>query len=290
MLHIVRFDRLFDEALAEDLGIGDVTTDGLVSPFLRGRARVTSREPLTVAGVPVFQRVLQRLDPAIAVLDNAPEGSRLLAGETLVRLEGSMAALLTGERVALNFFQHLCGVATLTRKYVEALPDARTKILDTRKTTPGLRALERYAVRCGGGFNHRARLDGGMLIKDNHIAACGGVREAVALARESQGPSLRIEIEVSTLEQLEDALACDAEVVMLDNMGIELARDAMKMVADVRSRQPEGATRRPFIEVSGNVDPADVPRFARLGVDFISVGALTHSAPAIDLSMTVEPC
>ena len=284
MFDASRYDRLLDRALEEDLGLGDVTTRTLVSSDSRGRALVISKEPLTVAGIPLFARVFQRVDRGIEVVDRAPEGCRLLAGETLARLEGPVSSLLIGERVALNFLQRLCGIATLTREFVEAVPKgAKTKILDTRKTTPGLRALERYAVRQGGGTNHRARLDGGLLIKDNHIAACGSVKEALTRARGAQGPSLRIEIEVSNMDQLEEALAGGAEVVMLDNMTPDEVAEAMSVIGT-------GSQARALVEVSGNVGVSGVYALSSLGVDFISVGALTHSAPAIDLSMKVEPC
>jgi nicotinate-nucleotide pyrophosphorylase (carboxylating) len=191
-----------------------------------------------------------------------------------------MIALLSGERVALNFLQRLCGIATLTKRFVDALPEgSETRIVDTRKTTPGLRALEREAVRSGGGFNHRARLDGGILIKDNHIAAAGSISEAVRRVRNVQGPALRIEVEVTTLKQLDEALLANAEVIMLDNMTLDQVETAMRQIRG-----------RALVEVSGTVQLKHVEALAKLGVDFISVGALTHSAPAIDLSMQVEPC
>lgn len=275
-----RFDPLIDAALAEDLGVGDVTTAAVVDPDLAGRARIVTREPMIVAGVPLFIRTFQRLDSTVTLVDSEPEGGRLLAGETVARLQGPLASLLSAERVALNFLQRLCGVATLTQTYVNAVPaGCPTKILDTRKTTPGLRALERYAVRCGGGRNHRARLDGGLLIKDNHIAAAGSIAGAVLRAKAAQGPALRVEVEVTNQRELTEALAAGAEVIMLDNMTPEQVEASLKLIRG-----------RALVEVSGSVPVDDVSRLASLGVDFISVGALTHSAPAIDLSMKIEPC
>jgi len=273
-------DRLIDAALVEDVGLGDVTTRSLVTPTARGTARVLTREALTVAGLDLFASVFQRVDRQVEVVARATDGDRIEAGETLSELEGPLASILTAERVALNFLQRLSGVATLTRRYVEEIPSGcPTVIVDTRKTTPGLRALERYAVRCGGGLNHRPRLDGGVLIKDNHIVACGSVAEAVRRAKAAQGPALRIEVEVTTLDELEEAIAAGAEVVMLDNMDLDTTREAMTLTKG-----------KVLVEVSGRMAPEQVAPLARLGVHFISVGALTHSARAIDLSLQVEMC
>jgi nicotinate-nucleotide pyrophosphorylase (carboxylating) len=273
-------DRLIDAALAEDVGLGDLTTSALVPGDAAGRAVVVTREPLVTAGLRVFERVFHRLDPRVEVALRGADGERRGAGERLAELAGPLASILTGERVALNFLQRLCGVATLTRAYVDAIPaGCATAIVDTRKTTPGLRALERYAVRCGGGVSHRPRLDGGVLIKDNHLAVCGSVTEAVRRARAAMGPAARIEVEADTLAQVDEALAAGAEVIMLDNMSLDDSRVA---VGRIRGKA--------LVESSGKVPIDAVRALAEAGVDFISVGALTHSARAIDLSLEIEPC
>ena len=280
MLVTPQLDSVIDAALTEDLGLGDVTTDALIPPGQRGQGRVLTRESFVVAGLKVFTRVFARLDPAVTVTVTVADGDQVEVGAELLRLDGPMASILTGERVGLNFLQRLSGIATLTRRYVEALPaDCPTVVVDTRKTTPGLRALERQAVRSGGACNHRPRLDGGVLIKDNHIAACGSVTEAVRRAHQALGPALRVEVEVTTLGELDEALAAGAEVVMLDNMDLELLRQAVERI-----------DRRALIEVSGGVRAEQVGAIGALGVDYISVGALTHSARAIDLSLELEPC
>lgn len=271
---------LIDAALAEDIGLGDVTTQSLVGGGQKGEARVLTREALVVAGAAMFTGVFRRVDATLQVTPRCSDGDQIGAGEVIMDLQGSLAAILMGERVALNFFQRLCGIATLTRRYVDNLPsNSSTIIVDTRKTTPGLRALERLAVRCGGGHNHRPRLDGGILIKDNHIAVCGSLTAAVEKARAAQGPALRIEVEVTSLDELDEALAARAEVIMLDNMALDAMAEA--------TRRARG---KALIEVSGGVTADQVRAVAELGVDFISVGALTHSARAIDLSLKIDPC
>lgn len=273
-----QLNQLIDAALIEDVGLGDVTTKAVVDRERLGTAWVITREETVVAGLEVFERVFHRLDQSVKITPRSEDGSWLATNERLVELAGPLTSILTAERVALNFLQRLCGIATLTRRYVDAVPEGcTTVIVDTRKTTPSLRALERYAVRCGGGSNHRPRLDGGLLIKDNHIAACGSVTEAIARTRATQGPALRIEVEVTTLDELEEALSARAEVVMLDNMDLETTRQAMKLVRG-----------HALVEASGGITLEEVEPRARLGVDFISVGALTHSAPAVDLTLKVE--
>ncbi len=280
MLINSQIDRQIDEALTEDLGLGDVTTHALVPEDLQGRANVVSRQAAVVAGLGVFCRVFERIDAGVRLTRNVPEGARIREGEQLVALEGPLTSILLGERVALNFLQRLCGIATTTASYVDALPvNATTLVVDTRKTTPGLRSLERHAVRCGGGANHRSRLDGGVLIKENHIAACGTAGEAVRRARIALGPALRVEVEVTHLDQLDEVVDAGAEVVMLDNMSNEDVRAAVGHLAG-----------RVLVEASGGITVDRIPALAEAGVDFISVGALTHSAPAIDLSLLVEPC
>jgi nicotinate-nucleotide pyrophosphorylase (carboxylating) len=275
-----QIDRLIDAALAEDIGLGDATTSALVSGDRTGSAYVVSREPLVVAGLRVFERVFHRLDRGVEVGFRVADGARCATADRLADVSGRLASILTGERVALNFLQRLSGIATSTRACVDAIPEGcATAIVDTRKTTPGLRLLERYAVRCGGGVNHRPRLDGGVLIKDNHIALCGSVSAAVRRARAAMGPAHRIEVEVGTLDQLDEALASGAEVIMLDNMSLEDSREAVRRVRG-----------RALVEASGGITRDAVRALAEAGVDFISVGALTHSARAIDLSLEIGQC
>ncbi|MBI5486641.1 MAG: carboxylating nicotinate-nucleotide diphosphorylase [Deltaproteobacteria bacterium] len=271
-------ERIIDVALAEDLGVGDVTGNLTVDADRRARAAAVAKSELVVAGLEAFRAAFLRLDGGIDVRPVAADAERASAGAVLAVVEGPARAVLAAERTALNFLQRLSGIATLTRRFVDAVPRGlSTRILDTRKTTPGLRALERYAVRCGGGLNHRSDLGGGILIKDNHIAACGAVGEAVRRALRGAGPTQRVEVEVTTLEQLDEALAAGARAVLLDNMAPERVAEAVGRVAG-----------RAVIEASGGIRPEDVPALARAGVDFISAGALTHSAAAADISLEFE--
>jgi nicotinate-nucleotide pyrophosphorylase (carboxylating) len=262
-------------ALEEDLGRGDLTTEACVAVDHVGRALLRARERSVFCGADVVREVFMQVDPSVTVQVQLGDGERVVAGDTLLTLAGPTRGLLEGERVALNFAQRLSGIATLTRAFVDALPPAsHTRIVDTRKTTPGLRALERYAVRCGGGHNHREDLSAAVLIKDNHIAAAGGVAAAIERARARAPHTSRIECEVDSLAQLELALSHAADVVLLDNFGDPEIVQAIRMVAG-----------RALIEVSGGVSLERVPGIARAGVDVISVGSLTHSAPAIDLGL-----
>ncbi|RMH21299.1 MAG: carboxylating nicotinate-nucleotide diphosphorylase [Gemmatimonadetes bacterium] len=275
-------DDLVRRALAEDVGSGDVTTRCTVPPDRRARGAVLARAPLVVAGVEVARRVFELVDPAVVVEPALTDGDAAAEGDVVLRLEGPAAAILTGERTALNFLGHLCGVATLTRAYVEAVGDLPTRVIDTRKTTPGLRALEKAAVRAGGGANHRMGLYDMVLIKENHIAAAGGIEAALAAVRE-RDPGVPVEIEVRDLDELDRVLAAGgAERVMLDNMDLASLREA---VARCRAR-PDGG---PRLEASGGITLATVRAVAETGVDFVSVGALTHSAPAADLTLLIDP-
>jgi nicotinate-nucleotide pyrophosphorylase (carboxylating) len=272
-------NELIERALAEDVGHGDVTTEATVTPGQRGRARITVKQDhIVFCGGPVLEAVfnLAGADPRIVSL--ASEGEELVRGACAAEIEGRLDGLLTGERTALNFLQLMSGIATLTAEYVRAVAGTCARIIDTRKTHPGLRAIEKYAVRAGGGFNHRFGLDSGVLIKENHIAAAGSVREAIHRARARASHTLRVEIECETLAQVEEALAAGANAILLDNMTHEQMRRARAM-----------APSPILLEVSGNVTLATVSAIAETGVDLISVGALTHSAPAADLSMRVEP-
>lgn len=262
-------------ALAEDIDRGDVTTEACVSPSAMGEAVVRTREPVVVCGLPVLEEVYAQLDPLVDVERHVEDGDSIGSGEPIATLTGPAASLLLGERVALNFIQRLTGIATMTRRFVDALPkDSKTRITDTRKTTPGLRAVERYAVRCGGGYNHREDLGSAVLIKDNHIAAAGGVTQAIERARAYAPHTSRIECEVDTRAQLEEALAARADIVMLDNFDDDQVREALELI--------DG---RAIVEVSGGVALERVATLGALGVDVISVGALTHSSPSCDIAL-----
>ena len=271
-------DQLVDLALNEDLAGGDLTTEATVGLTDRAIARAVAHSPLVVCGGDVFARVFYRVDPGVRVERRVPEGQRAKPDDVLWIAEGATRSLLMAERTALNFAQRMSGVATLTRRFVDALPgNALTRIVDTRKTTPGLRFLERYAVRCGGGHNHRDNLGSAVLIKDNHIVAAGGVREALERARKYAPHTSRLEIEVESLDMLDDALEAGADVVMLDNF----APDQIAIAV-------ERAHGRALVEVSGGIGLERVPALAAAGVDVISVGALTHSAAAADIGLDIE--
>lgn len=260
--------------LAEDLGErGDVTSKFVVPETARLRAVMAAREPLVVAGLPLAEVFFRTLDPSCDIEVKAQDGNRVEAGAELMVVTGSARALLTAERSALNTVQHLAGIATLTREYVDAIEGTDAKLLDTRKTTPGLRLLEKYATRMGGAHNHRLRLDDGILIKDNHIAIVGSIEAAVKAARESQ-ISLQVQVEVDTLDQIEPALAAGAERLLLDNMDPPTLRKAVALVA---GRVP--------LEASGGVNLNTIRGIAETGVDFISVGRITQSAPAVDIGL-----
>jgi len=262
-------------ALEEDLGRGDITTEACVEDDRVGEASLRARQGAVFCGGAVVREVYAQLDPRVSVSQLHRDGSRVEAGTPVLTLHGPARSLLEGERVALKFCQRLSGVATLTRAYVDALPTgSKTRIADTRKTTPGMRALEREAVRAGGGHNHREDLGSAVLIKDNHIAAAGGVGAAIDRCRARAPHTSRIECEVDTLEQLEIALAHRADVVLLDNFDNGMLERAIKLVA-----------KRAIIEVSGGITLDRVSEIGKLAVDVISVGALTHSAPSVDLGL-----
>jgi nicotinate-nucleotide pyrophosphorylase (carboxylating) len=262
-------------AIEEDLGSGDLTTSACIDPEASGRAEMRARQALVFCGAAVVREVFRQVDAGVAVHVLRDDQSRVASGESVLRVSGRSASILQGERVALNFAQRLSAIATRTRAFVDALPaGSRARISDTRKTTPGLRALERYAVRCGGGHNHRDNLGSAVLIKDNHIAACGGVREAIERARQRAPHTSRITCEVGDVRELEAALAARADVILLDNFEDAALPNAVAIVAG-----------RALIEVSGSVALERVPVIARAGVDIISVGAITHSAGAVDLGL-----
>jgi len=270
-------DELIELALKEDIGLGDITTENLIDPLAQGNAEVVAKEDLTICGFDVARRVFRRLDPAVKFSPKFADGDPVKAGRSVLEISGSMTALLCGERTALNFMQRLSGIATLTRSYVALVQNAKVRLVDTRKTTPGLRALEKYAVRTGGGANHRTGLFDGVLIKDNHIAACGGISKAVERIRAGVSHLIKIEVETATLDEVKEALAASADVIMLDNMDVAQIEEAVALIAG-----------RALVEVSGGVTTQNLKQLALTGVDIISIGALTHSARAMDLSMRIH--
>lgn len=268
-------DETLVRALAEDLGAGDVTTESCVPEDKQATAHGVARKTIVVSGTPIAERVFGLIDPSLRFTTKVAEGSRVEPGTVLWTVEGRARSILMGERVALNFTQRMCGISTATQRYVAAVPEGCvTRITDTRKTTPGLRLLERYAVRRGGGHNHRNDLGSAVLIKDNHIVAAGGVRQAIEAARSRAPHTSRIECEVDSLEQLEEALAAKADIVLLDNMDTPTVEEAV--------RRTRG---RALLEASGGITLERVTELAKAGVDAISVGALTHSTPAADIGL-----
>jgi nicotinate-nucleotide pyrophosphorylase (carboxylating) len=271
-------DRIIELALAEDLSGGDLTTEACIDEGATAVAHAVARKEMVACGGPVFGRVFTKLEPSLAVQAHVADGKVVAKGEKLWTVKGNARAILMGERVALNLVQRMTGIASLTRIYVAAVPGGcSTRITDTRKTTPGLRLLERYAVRAGGGKNHRDNLGSAVLIKDNHIAACGGVDRAIQRAKARAPHTSRIECEVDTLDQLELALAAGADIVLLDNMSTTDVSEAV--------RRAKG---RAITEASGGITLERVRELAMAGVDYISVGALTHSAPAADIGLDFE--
>jgi nicotinate-nucleotide pyrophosphorylase (carboxylating) len=274
--------RLIELALDEDLGRGDVTSESIFGSHETAQAIILAKSELVLSGLDVAMAVFQSVDARIATTPLFSDGSSIHSHTQVLRVEGPLRSILAAERTALNFLQRLSGVATLTRRYVHAVAGTEARIVDTRKTAPGFRFLDKRAVRHGGAHNHRADLGSGVLIKDNHVAAAGGVGEAIRRARAYAPHTVRIEAEITTLEQVSDALAAGVEILLLDNMSPELVREAL-----LRLPSP-GDPRRPLVEVSGGVSLATVRAYAEAGADLISVGALTHSVTAADLSLEVE--
>lgn len=261
--------------LREDLEHGDITTDAIFSDQETATVTIRAREPLIAAGMEqIAARVFRLLDERVTSSQATPNGQRVNSGEVLMTVSGSVRTLLRGERVALNLVQRLCGIATLTRQYVDAVQGLKARIVDTRKTTPGLRMLEKYAVRVGGGRNHRYSLSDGVLIKDNHIAACGSIRRAVEKTRAAVPHTIAIEVETDTIEQVQECLECGVQIIMLDNMDLAAMREAVSMING-----------KALVEASGGVNLDTVRGIAETGVDIISVGALTHSAQACDIGL-----
>lgn len=273
-LSAAEVDAFVQSTLAEDLGTGgDVTSSSVVPATARLKAVMETREPMVVAGLPLAIAFFRALDPNCTVEAKAEDGQKLEAGAEILIVTGNARAMLTAERSALNTVQHLSGIATLTRAYVDAIAGTGAVLLDTRKTLPGLRMLEKYATRCGGGQNHRLRLDDGILIKDNHIAIVGSIEAAVKAAK-SANTGLEVQVEVDTIEQIEPALAAGADRLLLDNMTPDTLR---KAVALVGGRMP--------LEASGGVNLTTIRAIAETGVNFISVGRITQSAPAVDIGL-----
>lgn len=273
-----RIEELVDRTLAEDLGWGDVTTEAIIPAELTGKASMVAKARGMLAGIEVARLVFCRVDPSVQFDIIIPEGSAIQPGDLIAKLEAKVASILKGERTALNFLQRLSGIATETSRYVEAINDLDSRIVDTRKTTPGMRVLEKYAVRVGGGHNHRLHLGDGVLIKDNHLAALRSqglaMKDIISRARERAPFNLKVEVEVRTAQEAVEAVEAGADIVMLDNMGLEEMRQAVQLVKG-----------RALLEASGGITLDNVRRVAETGVDLISIGALTHSTRSLDISL-----
>ena len=269
--------KFIQTALEEDIGSGDITTENLVPLNLTGKGRIVAKQRLVLAGLDMARQVFEELDPKVVFTSEFQDGQEIEKSQVVLEVSGNLRALLMGERTALNILQRLSGIATQTRSFVNLLKDKPVKLVDTRKTAPGWRVLEKYAVRVGGAFNHRMGLYDGVLIKDNHIAVCGGVRKAIENIRTKIHHLIKIEVEVSDFDELQEALDAKADVIMLDNMNIEQIRAAVAIINN-----------RAIVEVSGGVTRDNLLLLADTGVDIISSGALTHSAVSVDLSMRIE--
>ena len=272
-----RVDKLIAMALDEDIGSGDITTAGILTGREKGSAKAVAKSEMVVAGIDVFRETFLLLDSHITFTAHVEDGEGIRPGVIMGELQGTLTSILMAERAALNFLQRMCGIATLTSRLVEAVAGTGVKILHTRKTAPGLRALDTYAVRVAGGYSHRAGLFDGVLLKENHIVAAGGIAEAVSRARRRMPHTVKVEVETENLAEVEQALSAGAELIMLDNMSLKEMCQAVKLVAG-----------RALLEASGNVTLANVREIAATGVHYISVGALTHSVTAADISLRVE--
>jgi len=275
---------LIKQALREDIGKGDITSRHTIDPQAQGLALIMAKQEGVLAGIDICREVFLQVDPELAIEVNINDSQTVDLGQVVMNIQGRAQSILAAERTALNFLQHLSGIASLTARFVEAVSGTRAKILDTRKTTPGWRRLEKYAVACGGGENHRMGLYDMVLIKDNHIEAAGGVSAAVQLVRDRVKKKVKIEVEVQNLPQLEEAIALGPDVVMLDNMKPEMMAEACRMVWSSPARD-QGKLK---VEASGNVNLDNVRKIAECGVDYISIGALTHSASALDFSLRLK--
>ncbi|MCL2367014.1 MAG: carboxylating nicotinate-nucleotide diphosphorylase [Oscillospiraceae bacterium] len=270
----LNLDQFLLFALQEDIGTGDVTTDCCVPKDAISKGFFKAKEPGIICGLDIAERVFQLLDPQVKITQKVKDGDSVNTGDIIAEIEGPSRSILTGERTALNIMQHMSAVATRTAQAVRTIQGTNAKIVDTRKILPGFRVLDKYAVRCGGGFNHRFNLSDGVLIKDNHIAAAGGIQNAITLAKENCPQTLKIEVEAESLEQVKQAVAAGADIIMLDNMTPEQMAEAVKLISG-----------RARTEASGNMGERDLKAVAETGVDFISIGALTHSVKALDISL-----
>ena len=270
-------DAIIQRALDEDIPNGDITSESIIPPESQSKAAILTKENGILAGIEVAHKVFNKIDELVSFLALKKDGQEIIKGEKLAELRGSSISLLKGERTALNFLQRLSGIATTTHRFVEALKGSATKILDTRKTTPGLRVLEKYAVKMGGGTNHRQSLSDMVLIKDNHIRLVEGIYEAVQLARKKVHKDIKIEVETRCREEVIEAVRSGADMIMLDNMSLEEMRD---IVALVEGKVP--------LEISGSIDLQKAKEYAELGVDFISVGSLTHSFKSLDIHLDIS--
>lgn len=268
-------DRVIENGLREDIAGGDVTTDLLFDASQAGRGIFRAKQDGVIAGLPVAERVFAKFDPNVRFESLVADGASVTVGTIIAEAYGPVRSLLTGERLSLNLLQRMSGIATLSRRYVDAVAGLPVKILDTRKTVPGLRYLDKYAVRCGGATNHRLNLNELAMVKDNHLKAAGGIAKAVAKIR--AGATIRIEVECTNLDQVREALAAGADIIMLDNMDVATMHEAVKLIA-----------KRAQVEASGNISLENVRTVAATGVDFISIGKLTHSVAALDISMKLE--
>jgi nicotinate-nucleotide pyrophosphorylase (carboxylating) len=283
-LDLVMAGDVVNRAISEDLGRGDITSRSIVRFGVSARGSFIAKQEMVLAGLEIADLVFGWFDDYIQIESTVADGDEVSAGKVFARVVGDAQMLLGAERTALNFLQRLSGIATLTREYVRAIEGTDAKIIDTRKTTPGLRMLEKYAVAVGGGHNHRLGLDDGVLIKDNHLSMAGNIREAVRRAREVVGHLHKIEVEVASLEQVREALDARADILLLDNMSPAMVKDAVRLAAE---REPED--RQTLLEASGGISLSNVREYAEAGVDLISIGALTHSAPAVDISFKIKP-
>lgn len=274
---MVSLDTIIKQALDEDIGLGDITSELLIKDDAVARANIIAKEDLVLAGTHIARRVFEIIDPAINIRPFFKDGEYVKSGAVIIKLEGLLRTILAGERVALNFLQHLSGIATFTQKFVKAVEEYGVKIIDTRKTTPNMRALEKEAVVAGGGNNHRMGLYDMILIKDNHVKHCGGVGKAVAAAKKNRPPGIKIEVETKNIDEVKEAVSTGADIIMFDNMTPEKVKEALEIVGG-----------RSLTEVSGGITLDNVKEYAATGPGFISIGALTHSAGAVDISLLIE--
>ncbi|MDQ2087507.1 carboxylating nicotinate-nucleotide diphosphorylase [Herbivorax sp. ANBcel31] len=277
MVNIFEIDKIILNGLKEDMPFGDITTDNLIDGTLESEAVLISKDTGIIAGIDVAKRVFEILDKKVFFDKKVEDGQRVKKGEVIAQIRGNTRVLLKGERIALNLLQRLSGIATKTGDLCEKIKDTKSKVVDTRKTTLGFRTLEKYAVKAGGGYNHRFSLSDGVMIKDNHIKAAGSIKKAIEKVKEKIPHTIKIEVETETLEQVKEALEAGADIIMLDNMGVDKMQKAVKIING-----------KAICEASGNVDSESITDIAKAGVDIISVGSLTHSVSAFDISMKIK--